>query len=69
MFDRSKLNSIAKAKKLCVSETGFRFCAIDLQISFFSFGACIQKIFKTVSETHAKWLQFGTVSETRGLAL
>ena len=42
-FDRSKLNTIAKAKKLFVSETGIRFCAIDLQISFFSFGNCIQK--------------------------
>ena len=33
-FDRSKLNTIAKAKKLFVSETGFRFCALDLRISF-----------------------------------
>ena len=48
-FDRSKLNSIAKAKKLFVSETGFRFCAIDSQISFFSFGACIQKKYPKLS--------------------
>ena len=41
-FDRSKLNTIAKAKKLFVSETCFRFCAIDLRISF-SFGDCTQK--------------------------
>ena len=33
-LDRSKLNAIAKAKKLFVSETCLRFCAIDLQISF-----------------------------------
>ena len=33
-FDRSKLNAIAKVKKLFVSETWLRFCAIDLQISF-----------------------------------
>ena len=33
-FDRSKFNAIAKAKKLFVSETCLRFCAIDLQISF-----------------------------------
>ena len=33
-FDRSKLNAIAKAKKLFVSETGIRFCAIDSRISF-----------------------------------
>ena len=33
-FDRSKLNAIAKAKKLFVSETRLRFWAIDLQISF-----------------------------------
>ena len=30
----------------------------------FSFGNCIPK---TVSETHAKWSQFGAVSETWGL--
>ena len=42
-FDRSKLNAIAKAKKLFVSETGIRFCAIDSRINFFSFGDCIQK--------------------------
>ena len=34
MFDRSKLNPIAKAKKLFDSETGIRFCAIDSRIIF-----------------------------------
>ena len=43
-FDRSKLNAIAKAKKLFVNETRFRFCAIDLRISF-NFGNCILKIY------------------------
>ena len=33
-LDRSKLNAIAKAKKLFVSETCLRFCAINSQISF-----------------------------------
>ena len=33
-LDRSKLNTIAKAKKLFVSETCLRLCAIDLRISF-----------------------------------
>ena len=33
-FDRSNLNAIAKAKNLFVSETRFRFCFVDLQISF-----------------------------------
>ena len=67
-FDRSKLNAIAKAKKLFVSETRFRFCAIDSQISFLALAIVSKKLSKTISETHAKWLRFGAVSGTRGLA-
>ena len=37
-LDRSKLNTIAKAKNLFVSETCLRFCAIDLQIRFLALG-------------------------------
>ena len=55
-FDRSKLNAIAKAKKVFVSETGFRFCAIDWQISFLALALASKKLSKTVSETRAKWL-------------
>ena len=43
-LDRSKLNAIAKAKKLFVSETHLRFCAIDLQISFLALAIASQKI-------------------------
>ena len=43
-FDRSKLNAIAKAKKLFVSETCFRFCAIDLRISFLALAIASKKI-------------------------
>ena len=68
-LDRSKLNAIAKAKKLFVSETCFRFCAIDSRISFLALAFASKKISKTVSETRTKWLQFGAVSETWGLAL
>ena len=67
-LDRSKLNTIAKAKKLFVSETCLRLCAIDLQISFLALAIASKKISKTISETHAKWLQFGAVNETWGLA-
>ena len=67
-FDRSRLNSIAKAKKLFVSETCFRFCAIDLQNSFLALALASKKISKTISETSAKWSWFCSVSETRGLA-
>ena len=42
-FDRSKLNAIAKAKKLFVSETFLRFCAIDLQISFLALAIASKK--------------------------
>ena len=45
-----------------------RFCAIDLQISFVALAIASKKLSKTVSETCAKWLQFGAVSETQGLA-
>ena len=37
--------------------------AIDLRISFLALVIAS----KTVSETHANWSQFGTVSETRGI--
>ena len=40
----SKLNAIAKAKKFFVSETCFRFCAIDLQISFLALAIASKKI-------------------------
>ena len=53
--------------KIFVSETCLRFCAIDLQISFLALAIASKKS-KTISETCAKWLQFGAVSETRGLA-
>ena len=39
----SKLNAIAKAKKLFVSETCLRFCALDLQISFLALPIVSQK--------------------------
>ena len=59
---------LPKLKNLFVSETYLIFCALDLQISFLALVIASKKISKTVSETCAKWLQFGTVSETRGLA-
>ena len=43
--------------------------AIDSQISFLALAIASKKLSKTISETHTKWLQFGTVSETWGLAL
>ena len=58
---------LPKLKNLFVSETGLRFCAIDLQIGFWLWQLHPKKS-KTVSETHTKWLQFGAVSETWGLA-
>ena len=48
--------------------TCLRFCAIDLKISFLALAIASKKS-KTVSETRTKWLQFGTVSETWGLAV
>ena len=42
-FDRSKLNAIAKAKKLFVSETGIRFYAIDSRISFLALAIASKK--------------------------
>ena len=42
-LDRSKLNAIAKAKKLLVSETGNRFCAIDSRISFLALAIASKK--------------------------
>ena len=59
--------AIPKAKKLFVSETRFRFFAIDSRISFLALAIASKKNSKTVSETRAKWSQFGTVSETQGL--
>ena len=43
-LDRSKLNAIAKAKKLFVSETCLRFCAIDSRISFLALAIASEKI-------------------------
>ena len=59
---------LPKLKKLFVSETHLRFCAKDSRISFLALAIASKKISKTVSETCAMWLRFGTVSETRGLA-
>ena len=42
-LDRRKLNAIAKAKKLFVSETCFRFCATDSQISFLALAIASKK--------------------------
>ena len=58
-----------KLKNLFVSETCFRFCALDLQISILALAIASKKRSKTISETCAKWSQFGAVSETRGLAI
>ena len=63
-FDRSKLNAIAKAKKLFVSETRFRFCAIDLRISFLALAITSKKIIqncqwnlhKVVAIWHSQWI-------------
>ena len=55
---------LPKLKNLFVSETRLRFCAVDLWISFLALAIAS----KTVSETYAKWSQFGAVSETQGLA-
>ena len=57
-----------KLKNLFVSETCFRFCAIDLQISILALAIASNKRSKTISETCTKWSQFGAVSETPGLA-
>ena len=58
-----------KLKNLFVSETCFRFCAIDLQISILALAIASKKRSKTISETCAKWSQFGAVSDTWGLAV
>ena len=59
----SKLNAIAKAKKLFVSDTRLRFCAIDSRISFLALAIayCIQKNYPKPSVKLAQ-------SETQGLA-
>ena len=44
MFDSIKLNAIAKAKKLFVSETRLRVCAIDSWISFLALAIASKKI-------------------------
>ena len=59
---------LPKLKKVFVSETRLRFCAIDLQISFLALAIASKKS-KTISETCSKQLQFGAVSETWGLAI
>ena len=59
---------LPKLNNLLVSESCLRFCAIDLQMSFLASAIASKKIFKTISETCAKWLQFGAVSENWGLA-
>ena len=41
---------------------------LRMRISFFALAIASKKLSKTISETRAKWLQFGAVSETRGLA-
>ena len=58
------VNAIANAKKLFVSETGIRFCAIGLQMSFLALAIASKKLAKTISETRAKWSRFGAVRET-----
>ena len=60
---------LQKLKNSFVSETGIRFCAIDLQISFLALAIASKKLSKAVSETRTKWSRFGAVSETWGLAL
>ena len=42
-FDRSKLNTIGKAKTLFDSKTCFRFCATDSQISFLALAIASKK--------------------------
>ena len=59
---------LPKLNNLLVSESCSRFCAKDLQMSFLALAITSKKISKTICETHAKWLQFGLVSETWGLA-
>ena len=55
---------LPKLKKLFVSETCFRFCAIDSWISFLALTIASKKIIQ-----NCQWnLRFGAVSETRGLA-
>ena len=66
-LDRSKLNAIAKAKKLFVSETHLRFCAIDSQISFLAL--MMHPKNPKLSLKLMQWSQFGAVSETRGIAI
>ena len=59
----SKLNAIAKAKKLFVSETGIRFCAIDSRISFLALAIASKKFIqnrqwnscKVVAIWHSQW--------------
>ena len=66
-FDRSKLNAIAKAKKLFVSETHFRFCAIDLQISLLALVIVSKKIIQNRQWNLRKVVPIWRSSETQGL--
>ena len=59
------LNRDQKLRVGAVSETGFRFCAIDLQIIFLALALAS----KNYPKLSVKLAQFGTVSETWGLAL
>ena len=59
---------LPKLNNLLVSESCLRFCAKDLQMSFLALTIASKKS-KTISETCAKWSQFGAVSETWGLAI
>ena len=47
----------------------WQICGIDSQINFLALAIASKKLSKTVSETRAKWLRFGAVCETRGLAV
>ena len=60
---------LPKLKKFFVSETGFRFCAIDLRISFLALAIVSKKIIQNRQWNSHKWSRFGAISETRGLAI
>ena len=59
----SKLNGIAKAKKLFVNDTRLRFCALDLQISFLALAIasknniqiCQWNLHKVVAIRRSQW--------------
>ena len=60
---------LPKLKKFFVSETGFRYCAIDLRISFLALAIVSKKIIQNHQWNSHKWSRFGAISETRGLAI